>query len=185
MKHAFAKFLIERAKQDGTEISIALELLTYECLTPIKPLKNAKGSLHKCTDKDEFELARLIGMFHDEVGIDQKNKGEHVTDAQLLINEGNTYFWKDDAGNNVACCRYTPRDDELACIGLVFTQPEQRRKHYAENLVYSVTNIARNEGFIPILYTNADYPASNECYKKIGYKVKGKLCMVKCQVLCE
>ena len=180
LKHNFAKFLIDRAKIDGIEISISLDLLAYECLFPIKPTKIAKGKLYKCTEEDVFQLAELISLFHNEVGIDQKNKVEHVTDARLLIDEGNVYFWKDDAGNNVACCRYTPRDGELACIGLVFTQPEQRRKHYAENLVYSVTNIARNEGFIPILYTNANYAASNECYKKIGYTVKGKLCMVKC-----
>ena len=182
LKPDFSKFLIDRAKIDGIEISVSLDLLAYECLFPIKPTKIAKGKLYKCTEEDVFELAELISSFHNEVGIDQKNKVEHVTDAQLLINEGNVYFWKDDAGNNVACCRYTPRDGELACIGLVFTQPEHRRKHYAENLVYAVTNIARKEGFIPILYTNADYPASNECYKKIGYEVKGKLCMVKCQV---
>ena len=185
LKHDFAKFLIDRAKNDGIEISVSLELLAYECLVPIKPTKIAKGKLHKCTEEDVFQLAELISLFHNEVGIDKKNKVEHVTDAQLLINEGNTFFWKDDAGNNVACCRYTPRDSKFACIGLVFTQAEHRRKHFAENLVYSVTNVARNEGFIPILYTNADYPASNECYKKIGYKVKGRLCMVKCQAFCR
>ena len=183
LKYDFSKFLIDRAKIDGIEISISLNLLTYECLTPIKPSKKAKGKLHKCTEEDVFELADLIGCFHDEVEIDKKNKGEHLTDARLLINEGNVYFWKDDASNNVACCRYTPRDGELACIGLVFTRTENRRKNYAQNLVYSVTNIARNEGFIPILYTNANYAASNECYTKIGYEVKGRLCMVKCQVL--
>ena len=27
-----------------------------------------------------------------------------------------------------------------------------------------------------MLYTNANYPASNACYQKIGYVLRGKLC---------
>ena len=30
-----------------------------------------------------------------------------------------------------------------------------------------------------MLYTNADYKASNACYEKIGYEFKGKLCTIK------
>jgi len=32
-----------------------------------------------------------------------------------------------------------------------------------------------DDGLIPILYTNGDYVASNDCYKKIGYVQVGKL----------
>jgi predicted GNAT family acetyltransferase len=30
-----------------------------------------------------------------------------------------------------------------------------------------------------MLYTDADYKASNACYEKIGYELKGKLCTIK------
>ena len=48
----------------------------------------------------------------------------------------------------------------------------------AENLVYQVTMKTKEAGFVPMLYTNADYEASNACYEKIGYVIRGKLCTV-------
>ena len=33
-------------------------------------------------------------------------------------------------------------------------------------------------GYVPMLYTDADYVASNACYKKIGYVLRGKLCTI-------
>ena len=35
---------------------------------------------------------------------------------------------------------------------------------------------ARKAGYLPVVYTDADYAASNECYKKIGYRLNGRLC---------
>ena len=63
-------------------------------------------------------------------------------------------------------------------VGLVFTRHEFRRKHYAQNLVYQVTRLAMSEGYVPMLYTDADYAASNACYEKIGYVLRGKLCTI-------
>ena len=37
---------------------------------------------------------------------------------------------------------------------------------------------AKEEGYIPMLYTDADYEASNACYEKIGYVLRGKLCTI-------
>ena len=64
----------------------------------------------------------------------------------------------------------------------MYTRREERRKHYAENLVYQVTMIAKKAGFMPMLYTDADYVASNACYEKIGYKLRGKLCTISAQM---
>ena len=51
-------------------------------------------------------------------------------------------------------------------------------EHFAEHLVYQVTMMAKEEGYTPMLYTNADYTASNSCYEKIGYVLQGKLCTI-------
>ncbi len=80
-------------------------------------------------------------------------------------------------GENVASCKFAPNGD-MASINLVFTRPEFRRKHYAENLVYQVTQLAIEEGYVPMLYTDANYIASNACYEKIGYGLRGKLCAI-------
>ncbi len=98
-------------------------------------------------------------------------------DAELYINSGKMFFWKNTHGQNVACCKYGP-NDSLASINLVFTRPEFRRMHYAENLVYEVTQLAKMDGYVPMLYTDADYIASNACYEKIGYVLRGKLCTI-------
>ena len=66
----------------------------------------------------------------------------------------------------------------MSSINLVFTRPEFRRKHYAENLVYQVTKLAMDSGYVPMLYSDADYTASNACYEKIGYVLRGKLCTI-------
>ena len=110
-------------------------------------------------------------------GIDQKDRDGYRLDAELHINAGNMYFWKDKHGNNVASCKYEPNGN-MAGIHLVFTRPAFRRKHYAENLVYQVTKIAKDAGYMLMLYTDADYAASNACYEKIGYVLKGKLCTI-------
>ena len=86
-------------------------------------------------------------------------------------------------GRSVASCHWRPEGepntkDGLACVGLVYTREEARRKHYAENLVYRVTRIAKQAGYLPMLYTDADYIASNACYEKIGYILRGKLCSI-------
>ena len=77
----------------------------------------------------------------------------------------------------IASCQYAPTDD-MASLNLVYTRETYRRKHYAEHLVYQVTKIAQDSGYTPMLYTNADYVASNAYYEKIGYVLRGKLCTI-------
>ena len=60
----------------------------------------------------------------------------------------------------------------------MYTRGEYRRRHYAENLVYQVSKMAKDAGYMPMLYTDADYAASNACYEKIGYVLRGKLCTI-------
>lgn len=45
-------------------------------------------------------------------------------------------------------------------------------------LFYSASKEAFDQGYIPTLYTDADYEASNQSYQKIGFEVRGNLCMV-------
>ena len=40
---------------------------------------------------------------------------------------------------------------------------------------YQVSKMAKDAGYMPMLYTDADYAASNACYEKIGYALRGKL----------
>ncbi len=68
--------------------------------------------------------------------------------------------------------------DDLASINFVHSHPEYRRKHYNENLVYQVTKLSIQAEYSPILYTDADYKASNAYYEKLGNRIQGKLCFI-------
>lgn len=137
----------------------------------------ADGSIYRCSSEDLDEVVDFIDLFHKEIGIDQKDRDGYRMDAEAFIDTGNMFLWKDEQGNNVASCKFAANGD-MASINLVFTRPEFRRKHYAENLVYQVTKLAMDAGYIPMLYTDADYIASNACYEKIGYVLRGKLCTI-------
>jgi predicted GNAT family acetyltransferase len=67
---------------------------------------------------------------------------------------------------------------EFGKVAAVYTVPKHRRLGYAINLVGELTRMIMREGLVPALYTDGGYSASNECYKKIGYKQVGRLLMV-------
>ncbi len=177
VKYELAEHFIKRSSQDNRRMSITLNMFAYDCLNPIKPNITADGEIHRCTSDDIEEMTELISMFHEETGVDRKSAAEYRLDAENDIKDGNVYLWKNEHGYSVACCKFTPNGN-LASVQRVFTHPDHRRKHYAENLVYQATMKAREAGYVPMLYTNADYEASNACYKKIGYVLRGKLCSI-------
>ena len=91
------------------------------------------------------------------------------------IEAGHQFLWRDGDGALAAMtsCRVK---DRYGSIAGVYTLPEYRRRGYAMNLVHGVTARLLERGLTPILYTDADYGASNACYQKIGYRQVGSLC---------
>ena len=183
LKYDLAEYFIKKAGEAGNKMSIMTNMFAYDCPEPIEPHKNAGGELHKCTEQDIDELVEFMDMFHNELDIDKESLEVYRAKAEEGVKYGNLYFWKNEEGRSVASCHWRPEgvpnaEDSMACIGLVYTREEARRKHYAENLVYRVTRITKEAGYLPMLYTDADYTASNACYEKIGYILRGKLCTV-------
>lgn len=182
-KHGFnvkcdlARYFIARAAGEGKSLDIAINMFAYDCPEPIVPVNEVDGSIYECSTDDINELTEFVARFHEETGVDKTDYEGYRKVAQEHIENGNLYFWLNGEGKKVACCMYSP-DGDMASVGLVYTLPEYRRNHYAEHLVFQVTKKAKEAGFVPMLYTNADYVASNACYVKIGYVLKGKLCCV-------
>lgn len=177
LKYDLANYFIERAAVDGKKLSVSINMFAYDCPNPVKPTKAVDGFLYRCGIKDVEELIDFMDLFHKEIGINQKDRDSYRADAETFINTQNMFFWKNERGNNVASCKFAAQGN-MASINLVFTRPEFRRKHYAENLVYQVTKLAKDAGYVPMLYTDADYIASNACYEKIGYILRDKLCTI-------
>ena len=177
LKYGLAEYFIRRAAEDGLDMSVTMNMFAYDCPEPVAPEDHSDGDIYRCMEDDVDELTDFIDLFHREVGIDQKDRDGYRADAEEAIKSGNVYFWKNAEGKTVASCRFQPADD-TASINLVLTHPDHRRKHYAENLVYQVTQKVIDAGLTPMLYTNADYVASNACYEKIGFVLRGKLCTI-------
>ncbi len=178
VKYELAEYFIERATREGKNLKIDINMFAYDCLSPIAPTEEVDGYIYECTEDDLDELTDFVAKFHEETGVDKSDYEGYKNTAKKHIEEGNLYFWKNAEGKKVASCRYSP-DGDMASIGLVYTLPEHRRRHFADHLVYQVTKKAEAAGYIPMLYTNADYVASNACYEKIGYVLRGKLCSIR------
>lgn len=97
--------------------------------------------------------------------------------AQRLVESNKLFLWCNEAQQIVAL---TSRGDAppYSKVATVYTLPEHRRKGYALNLVRRVSLYILGDGLIPILYTDAGYRPSNDCYRKIGYRVVGELVKV-------
>ena len=175
IKYDLAEFFINKAKPEGMDYFIKMNMFAYDCPEPVKPDSTVDGKIHECTMDDVDEIVKIYNLFSKETGIDKQSVEDYRDKAEYSVKNKNLFFWENDAGRHVASCAYRP-NGKLASLGLVFTIMKYRRKHYAENLVYLVTKKAQDEGYMPMLYTNADYVASNACYEKIGYKLRGKLC---------
>lgn len=177
LKYGLAEYFIKRAAQDGKKLAIQTNMFAYDNLAPIEPTDKCDGVLHQCVESDVDELVEMMDLFHHAIDADYESLEEYRRNASYGIEKGLYYFWQDESGRNVACCVYRPTGD-MASIGYVYTREDARRKHYGENLVYRVTKIASEAGYVPMLYTDADYVASNACYEKIGYVLRGKLCTI-------
>ncbi len=134
LKYSLAEYFIRRAADDGSKLKIITNMYVYDCLDPVRPETKADGEIYRCELKDLEEVVDYLDNFHKELNIDQKDICGYREDAEAFINTGNMYLWKDEQGRSVASCKYSPTGD-MASVNLVFTRPEFRRKHYAENLV--------------------------------------------------
>ncbi len=173
--------LLERLKEVDSYFSqaeIEMNLLSYR-LDELNEVNHPCDGAPEQASQDELEL--LAKLWHDaclemlKMDHSEETCLKHV---EITIAGGMLFIWRDSAGEVVAI---TSRKGTkgYSRIGTVYTKPDKRRCGYAINLVAHVTRTILAEGLTPILYTNADYAASNACYQKIGYKQVGSLCTIK------
>ena len=177
MKEELAEYFLEKARAAGINAGYMMRMYAYDCPEPTAPEKTADGEMYKCTPEDVEEAADLYAQFFPDIGEKDVPRERCLERAQSAIDDNEFFFWKNAEGKTVACCGYKQNGD-TATIGPVFTRQEYRRKHYAQNLVYRVTGRLLEKGYRAMLYTDAGYAASNECYRGIGYTLRGRLCTV-------
>ena len=177
LKYELAEYFIEKAAGEGVDAGISMNMFVYDCPSPIPPDTVSDGKIYVCTADDEEEAAAIIPYLYRETGDEEPPYEQCLEKVRYYIADKGFFFWKNKNGKTVACCS-CKLNNRFASISSVFTFPDERRKHYAQNLVYQVTRKVSETGYMPMLYTDADYQASNACYEKIGYILRGKLCTV-------
>lgn len=180
LKYELAEYFIKKAQSGKLSLRISTNLLAYECPCPAAPANETDGTLYLCREEDAAEAADLMAGFYTEVGESMPPYEQRLETAKARIAENACVFWKNGEGKTVACCYYRINDG-LGCLSGVYTVPAFRRHHYAQHMVYAVTCRIKEMGLTPMLYTDADYPASNACYTKIGYIKRGSLCTMTAQ----
>ncbi len=177
MKYDLAEYFIRRGRDSGLNIRIYQQLFAYDCPSPAAPDQPTDGNLYCCTEKDLEEAVEILSDFYRESGLTAPPRSKCIEKAKQTISEQALHFWKTGDGRTASCCYYQCTQ-ELASINSVYTKPEYRRRHYAQHMVFLVTKKVKESGYTPMLYTDANYPASNACYEKIGYILRGKLCTI-------
>ena len=177
MKYELAEGFIARAEAEGVPARIVARLFAYDCPAPVAPALPTDGKACLCCPEDLDTVATLLRGFYWEIG-ERNIDAEYcrARAAEAVANQA-LFLWKDASGRIVSCCSLR-RVDDLGSLGSVYTSPAFRRRHYAQHLVYHVTRRAADMGLRPMLYTDAEYPASNACYRGVGYALRGRLCTV-------
>ena len=173
--------LLDRLRQADDYFAgakIGVNMLSYRLDALLPATHPCDGRMEAATMELLDELARYfqaatLEMEHMERPLEwcRKNIAEK-------IEGGLQFLWRNDAGEIVAITSYREMPPYGKIAG-VYTLPEHRRRGYAMNLVHRVTARELEKGLTPILYTDADYGASNACYQKLGYAQIGSLCTVK------
>ncbi len=177
MKYGLADYFLRRARQTGLDCCIETNMFAYDCPQIITPSGQPGGILHRCTAEEAGEAAQMIWEFHEAIHADRTSRERCLATAREHIDGGGFYLWKTTAGETAACCALRP-DGPLGCVSCVYTRPAHRRQHHALHMVHQLTCLTAEQGLTPMLYTDADYAASNACYEKIGYVLRGKLCTI-------
>ncbi|MBQ8996036.1 MAG: GNAT family N-acetyltransferase [Oscillospiraceae bacterium] len=175
-KHSFASKLQKFGEREGIRIDSGFHLLAYECENVVFPSFPIEGSFYRCTEGDIDLLADWFTDFHNELQMDIASRDAYLAEIRERIQNGAFFFWKVD-GKPVSFCSYAVSEG-FCSVSHVFTSKLHRRHHYAEILVAKATEEILSKGYRALLYTDAGYPASNACYQKIGYQLKGSLVSV-------
>lgn len=163
----------EYAKSKGYDIKAHLNLLSYACPLPILPKKQPKGDFILPAESDIDIAGNMIYDFQKSVGITSLPKEKCLEKAKNLIAQKRLFFIV-NKGDIAAMCAYNPLDD-IASINCVYTSPSYRKLGYGAMIVYLVTRLVISEGYLPVLYADGGYIASNKCYQGIGYIQSGEI----------
>ncbi len=150
-----------------------LEMGFLSCDEPVKPSKG-KGIFVRPNYSDKVTIAEYLRAHNKELFNKETTQKDALEEVEGWLEENNFYVLKDSSGEIVSMASFGIVGN-LAKISHVYTTPEERGKGYCQYLIYSLAKKLIDDGYKPILYTDYDYKASNEAYKKVGFQDNGTL----------
>lgn len=139
---------------------------------------NLKMILSKEEDK-EILTKYWFDDCNEMNGVEGISMEQASKDVDEYIATKKFYVLKNGDGKIVCMAGYKLLDEQ-ARIGHVYTPKEERKKGYAANLIYQITKMLLEEGFVPLLYTDYNYIPSNRAYINAGYEDTGILINFSC-----
>ena len=149
------------------------------CHQTKKP-KECDGVLSKPKEEDRNILEQY--WYNDNIemnGIEPITMEQAKQDVDGFLKDDKFYVLRNPQGKIVCMANYTITDNQ-AKLGHVYTPTEERKKGYAANLIYLMTNELLDKGLVPLLYTDYNYIPSNKAYINAGYEDTGILINFSC-----
>lgn len=146
--------------------------IVYNCRKIRSNADENDGVVLNASRKYVDQLVRNGILYYREEfeGKGSKSDDEVAQDIISSIEKGSMYclLTSDTIQSIVTVINY---EYNRPMIGSLFTRPESRNKGYAYKLLYEVTRGLLENDFSECgLLSNADNPASNKIFKKIGYE---------------
>ena len=149
------------------------------CRKTIKP-KECDGFLSKPTEADRMILEKYWYEDNMEMnGVDKITPEQAKIDVDGFLKDNNFYVLRNSENKIVCMVGYSVTGNQ-AKLNHVYTPISERKKGYAANLIYLVTNDLLEKGLVPLLYTDYNYIPSNRAYINAGYEDSGILINFSC-----
>lgn len=149
------------------------------CKETIKP-KECDAKLSIVTDADKETLVKYWYEDNQEMnGVNPISIEQVEEDVEKFLKSDKFYVLRNSKKKIVCMASYSLTNNQ-AKISHVYTPLEERKKGYAANLIYLITNDILAKGYTPLLYTDYNYIPSNKAYINVGYKDTGILINFSC-----
>lgn len=150
----------------------------------LRDTKPNDGRLDRARPEEKDIIAKYIYNFENFMDNSITNYSSKTPDeikedcmkrTEQEMSNPNFYVLRNANDKIVCMARFTIYKDRTGKVWLVYTPDEERGKWYAAKLVHELTKMILEKWYVPVLYTDKNYPNSNKAYANAGYEDGGSL----------